>query len=56
MKQNLFNKEYVGFILICDNKSVIIDGNHLEIVHGDFYVCEIEDVRQLLYDGSIILM
>lgn len=49
------NKEYVGFIVVSD-KNVIIDGNHLEIMNGDFYVCEIEDIRQLVYNGDVFLI
>ncbi|EJW04079.1 hypothetical protein EDEG_01655 [Edhazardia aedis USNM 41457] len=55
-RNDKFKNEYVGFYVICDRKSVVIDGNPLDINYGDVYVSLLSDVYDLLINKDIVLI
>jgi hypothetical protein len=50
------NNEYVGFYVLCETKSIKMDGNPLEIRNGDVFVCLLSDVYDLLLKNEIVLL
>ncbi|ELQ76138.1 putative alpha-helical protein, potentially involved in replication/repair, partial [Trachipleistophora hominis] len=55
------NEEYVdfecvGFIALVDIGKVIIDGNSVDVLAGDFFVAQLADVKHLLLDRKIMLV
>lgn len=47
--------EYVCFMVVIDGKSLVIDGNRVEMKYGDVFITEIGDVKEMLIHNEIIL-
>ncbi|KAM0673708.1 DNA replication complex GINS protein SLD5 [Gurleya vavrai] len=54
-KSEFVNNEYMCFVVVCDNKNIIIDGNDILMREGDIFVCALEDVKHMLIENEIIL-
>ncbi|KAM0678875.1 GINS complex subunit [Binucleata daphniae] len=49
-------KEYVGFVVLCESKNVMMDGNEILMREGDIFVCALQDVHALLINDEIMLL
>lgn len=47
--------EYVCFMVVVDSRSVIIEGNRIDMKYGDVFITEIRDVRDMLVKNEIVL-
>ncbi|RVD93092.1 Sld5 domain protein [Tubulinosema ratisbonensis] len=48
--------EIVGFISNVSNKRVMLDGKPVELKQGDFFICNVKDVIELVYENEINLI
>lgn len=50
------SSEVVGFISNISNKNILLDNKEVELKEGDFYIANIQDVLELLYNNEINLV
>ncbi|KAM0686505.1 DNA replication complex GINS protein SLD5, partial [Conglomerata obtusa] len=51
---SFLNNEYVGFVVLCESKNILIDGNEILMREGDVFVCALDNVKQMLLDNEIL--
>lgn len=55
-KEEYNDYECVGFIALVDIGNIVIDGNRVDVLAGDFFVAQLADVKHLLLDRKIMLV
>lgn len=48
--------EYVGFYCVKELKSIKIDGDVTEVYEGDFFVAKLDDIKEYVDEGRVVLV